>query len=190
VIPEKVAAEDDCGPFLLHDDDGIAAGMPGKILDVENDGAQSQLGFRIIELRRSNEIFDLGFLFRSDVLAEKFQIFSVDPGRDVTVSDNDCAFLGEHGISGDMIEMVVGVDDELDGELGDHADFAEEGVGSGLVFKRIDYGDAVIAHDKSRVRAGFAFGVVNGGVDAVAKRLEYEGQGGVGLGRQGILGTN
>lgn len=89
--------------------------------------------------------------------------------------DDDRAFLGEDSISRDVIEVVVGVDDELDGKLGEHTDFAEQSLRGGLVFKGIDYGDTVVADDEAGVGAGLALGVVNGGVDPVAERFEDEG---------------
>ena len=45
MIPEKVAAEDNRGFFLLHDNDGVAASVAGKILDMESERAEVQLGF-------------------------------------------------------------------------------------------------------------------------------------------------
>jgi hypothetical protein len=100
------------------------------------------------------------------------------------MSNDNCAFFGKDGISRDVVEMVVGVDNEFDGKFRDHANFAEQGVRGRLVLECINYGDAIIADDEASVGAGFTFGVVNGGVDAVAERLEGEGQCGVGLGRR------
>ncbi len=117
-----------------------------------------------------------------NVLAEEFKIFSVNPGGDIAMSNDDRAFLGEDAISRNVIEMIVSVDHELDRELGHHADFAEESFRCGLVFKGVDDGDSVIADNEASVGAGFAFGVVNGSVNAVAERFEREGKGGVGLG--------
>jgi hypothetical protein len=67
--------------------------------------------------------------------------------------DDDRAFLGEDGISRDVIEMVVGVDNELDGKFRDHANFAEQGVRGWLVFECINYGDAAIADNEASVGA-------------------------------------
>jgi hypothetical protein len=108
----------------------------------------------------------------------------VDPRRNVAVSDDNRALLGEDGIPRDVVEVVVSVDDELDGQFGDHANFAEEGLSGGLVFECIDYCDAIVADDEASVGAGLTFGIVDGGVNAVAERLEGEGKGGVGLGRR------
>ena len=72
MIPEKVSAKDNRGFFLRDDDDGIATGVAGKILDMESERAEAQLGFGIVKHRRCGEIFDLRFLFGSNVLAEKF----------------------------------------------------------------------------------------------------------------------
>jgi len=175
LIPEKVAAENDRGFFLLHDYDGIASGVAGKILDVKNHGSQAELGFGIIEHRWRSQVFDLGFLFRGNVFAEEFKIFSVNPGRDIAMSSDDCAFFGEDGISSDVVVMVVGVDNELDGKFRDHAYLAEQGLSGGFVFERIDYRDAIVADDEASVRARLTFGVVDGGINAVAERPEGEG---------------
>ena len=83
---------------------------------------------------------------------------------------------------GDVVEVVMGVDDKLDGQLGDHADFAEESLRGGFVFEGIDYRDTAVADDKAGVGAGFAFGVVNRSVDALAERLQEKGRAASGLG--------
>ena len=92
----------------------------------------------------------------------------MNPGGDVAVSDDDCALFGERRVAGDVIEMVVGVDDEFDGQLGDDANLAEESLGGGLIFKGVDDGDAVIADHEARVGTGLAFGIVDGSVNSVA----------------------
>jgi hypothetical protein len=74
-----------------------------------------------------------------------------------------------------VVEVVVGVDNELDGKFRDHAYFAEQGLSGGLVFERIDYGDTIVADDEASVRARLTFGVVDGGVNAVAERPEGKG---------------
>ena len=127
--------------------------MPGKILDVESQTAQAKLAFGIIKHGWSGEIFDQRFLFGSNVLAEKLQIFRVDPGRNIAVSDDDRAFFGEYAISRNVIEMIVSVDYKLDGKLGDHADFAEESLRGGFVFKRVNHRDAVVADNEAGVGA-------------------------------------
>ena len=86
-----------------------------------------------------------------------------------------------------MIEMVVRVHDESNGKLRDHANLAEQGLGSGSVFESIDYSDAVVADHEASVGAGFPFGVVNGGIDTVAERLKCEGKSRVGFGRRSRL---
>ncbi len=153
MIPEKIAAEDDRGFLLLHDYDRIASGMAGEILNVKSHGTQAKFGFRIIEHGRSREIFDLGFLFRRNVLAEEFQIFSVDPRRNVAVSDDNRSLLSEDGIPRDVVEVVVSVDDELDGKFRDHAYFAEQGLCGLLVFKRVNHRDAVLTYHEAGVGA-------------------------------------
>ena len=79
-----------------------------------------------------------------------------------------------------MVDVVVGVDDELDRELRELADFREHLFCGFGIFKRVDDRDAVVADDEARVGAGIAFGVVDGGVDVVAERFQGEGKGGWG----------
>ena len=87
----------------------------------------------------------------------------------VSMSDSSCAsYCSELFVIAGLIEMVMGVDDEFDGQLGDDANFAEESLGGGLIFKGVDDGDAVIADHETRVGTGFAFGIVDGSVNSVA----------------------
>ena len=69
------------------------------------------------------------------------------------MSNDNCAFFGEDGISRDVVEMVVGVDNEFNGKFGDHANFAEQGLRGWLVFECINYGDAVVTYHKAGVGA-------------------------------------
>src|ERR1043166_2976356 len=186
VVPKKIAAEDDWRFFLLHDDDGISASVAGEKLDVKNDGAQAKLGFGIVESSRRGEIFDHGFLFWSDGFAEEFKIFRVNPGRHVAMRDDDGALFGEDGVSGDMIKMVVGVDDELDWQFTQHANFAEQSFCGGLVLESVDDGDTVFADNEASVGARFAFGVIDGGINAVPERFESEGKGSIRFGRKRV----
>jgi len=153
--------------------------VAGKELDTERDGAEAKFDGGVVENIRGDEVFDLGFLLGIDVLAEEFEIFGVNPGGNVAMGDNDRAFLGEDSVSGNVIKMVVGIDNEFDGEFGEHANFAEQGLSSGRVIEGVDDGDAVVADDEASVGTGFAPGVVDGGVDAVADGFESEGEGGV-----------
>ena|SRR5579863_3310336 len=95
------------------------------------------------------------------------------------MSDDHRAFLGEDGVSGDVIEMVVSVDDELDGELSDDANFAKQGLRGGRVVEGVDDRDAVVTDDEAGIGAGFALGIVDGGVNAVAEIFQSEGERGI-----------
>src|SRR5258706_5757047 len=95
------------------------------------------------------------------------------------MSNDHRTFLGEDRVSGDVIEMVVGVDDKFDGEFGDDANFAEQGLCGGRVIEGVDDCDAVVADDEACVSAGFTFGVINGGVHTVAEIFQSEGKSGV-----------
>ena len=69
------------------------------------------------------------------------------------MSNDHCSFFGKDGISRDVVEMVVGVDNEFDGKFRDHANFAEQGLCGGLVFESVNHRDAVVTYHKAGVGA-------------------------------------
>ena len=104
--------------------------------------------------------------------------------------DDDRAFFGKDRISGDMVEMIVGVDDKFYGKLGDHANFAEKSASGRFVFKSIDDGDCFIANHKAGVSTGFAFRIVDCSVDTVAEGFQSKREGGIGFGWRCLRGEH
>src|SRR5262249_11971116 len=82
-----------------------------------------------VEHVRSGQSFYLGFLLGFDVFAEELEILGVDPGGHVAMGDDGGALFGENGVPCDVIEVIVGIHDELDGQFGEHADFAKQSAG-------------------------------------------------------------
>ena len=92
------------------------------------------------------------------------------------MGDDSGAVLDENGVSGDVVKMIVSVDDKLDRKLGEHTDFAKKGLGGSDVFESVHDQDRFVADNEAGIGACFAFGVVNGGINAVAERLEGKRQ--------------
>jgi len=93
------------------------------------------------------------------------------------VGDDDGARLPEDGVAGDVIEVVMRVDDEFHRQLCELLDFGKELTRGRRVLKRVDDGDAIVADDEACVGAGGAFRFRDGGEDVVAERLDGEEQG-------------
>src|SRR5579862_7538194 len=81
-------------------------------------------------------------------------IFAKDGATIVAHRNDGGAVLGEDGVSRDVVEMVVSVDHELDGQLGEHADFAEQGLGGCDIFKSVHDQHRIVADDEAGVGAG------------------------------------
>jgi len=86
--------------------------------------------------------------------------------------DDHCAFFANIFVTGDVVEMVVGVDDELDGNLVSTRISPSRARAAGSLSKSVDDRNAVLADHKSSVGAGFALGIIDRGVGAVAKILK------------------
>ncbi len=89
--------------------------------------------------------------------------------------EDDCAVLLEQRITGNVVDVVVSVDDKFYGEPRELADFGEHLFCGFGVLEGVDDGYAVVTDDEAGVSACVAFGVVDGGVDFVAERSEQEG---------------
>ena len=114
------------------------------------------------------------FFFGFDFVAEELQVFRSDPCPDIVVAEDDRTAIGEDTVSGDVVEVVVGVDHEFDGKVSEGVNLSEESFGSSLVFEGINYGDAVIAHDETSVCASVPLGVVNRRPDVRADKFHLE----------------
>src|SRR5690349_21807493 len=101
----------------------------------------------------------------------------MNPGSDVAMGNNGGTFFGEHCVPGHMVKVIVSIHDEFDGELGEHANFAEKSLCGRRVFESVHYDDSVVTDDEAGVGAGLALGVVDGGVDVVSDRLQGKGEG-------------
>src|SRR5260370_37728645 len=101
-------------------------------------------------------MFDEDFFFWLDLVAKKFQIFGIDPGAHIAVSDNHRTSIGENAVTGHVVDVVVGVDDKFEGEVRDGLYFGEKGLGSSFVLKRVDDYNAAVADDESRIRTRVA----------------------------------
>src|SRR5581483_4301769 len=111
-----------------------------------------------------------------DVFAEKLQVFRVNPAADVAPSDHDRSRRLEHPVSGNVVQVIVSVDDELEWEGKELASLGEKRLCRGFPLERIDDRNAVVSDDETGIRTGVAFHVVNRRVHAVAKRFESKGQ--------------
>src|SRR5579859_1213378 len=148
--------------------------MAGKIADKNFTRVQIQIEGGIVDDVGGDKASDPGFLFGFDVGSEEFEVFGVNPGADVPLGDDDRTGLGKHTVAGDVIEMVVRVDDEFHGQLGEFSNFRKELFGGFGVLEGVNDGDAVFADDKTGVRTGAAFGLVDGRIDVVAERPQGE----------------
>ena len=102
---------------------------------------QSDVG--VVDYIGSAESFHFRSVFRFDVFAEEFEIFRVDPGMHVALGEDHCAGLLKDTITGDMIDVIVRVDDVLHRQLRQLADFGEQLFGCFGIFERVDHRHAV-----------------------------------------------
>src|SRR5579859_2896441 len=115
--------------------------MAGKIADKNFARAQIQIDGGIVNDVGGDKAGDPGFLFGLDVGSEEFEVFGVNPGADVLLGDDDRTGLGKHTVAGDVIEMVMRVDDEFHGQLGEFSNFRKELFGGFGVLECINNGD-------------------------------------------------
>ncbi len=181
VVPEEVAAEDYVGVGVV--DDGIAAGVAGH--GAQGEGAvDAEVDGRALGVGNVGEVegFDGGALLGGDVGAEELEVLGALPGADVFLGEDGGSGGGEDRVAGDVVEVIVGVDDEADGEARLGADGVEEGLGGGGVLEGVDDEDAGGAEDEACVGAGlvgFGGGVVDGCEGSVAEVVQSEGRGGL-----------
>ncbi len=174
VIPEEVAAEDGIGGGVI--DEGIAAGVAGhggerEALVGGEVGAQEDSGGLGVGDVGEVELFDGSALGRGDLGAEELEVLGALPGANVLLGEDGGSGLREESVSGDVVEVVVGVDDVADGERRFLMDGVEEELGGGGILERVDDEDAGRAEDETCVGAGLVgFGgrVVDGGPSSVA----------------------
>ena len=104
--------------------------------------------------RKSNPLdhrFQLG-IHRRPGHAEQPQVFRSDPAVHVAVRQDEGARLDEHGIASRMIEMMVRVHDEPDGQLRPAPDFRQQLLRADSRRERINHHNAVIANHEAGVR--------------------------------------
>ena len=88
--------------------------------------------------------------------------------------DNDRAFLLEHRVSAGVVEVVVRVDDEADGQRRDFADLGEQVARRGFAHQRIHHEHGIFANDKAGIRAVAAALGVDGSINAFREPLDLE----------------
>src|SRR5467141_3581601 len=100
----------------------------------------------------------------------------MNPRPHTVMSHDSRPMLGEHAVSRHMIQVIVGVDHELDRKMREAVDLAKQCLRCGFIFKRIDHGHAVVADHKSSVGPSIAFCVVNRRPDVRADKFQLKGK--------------
>src|ERR1700730_6850238 len=100
----------------------------------------------------------------------------MNPGRNVSLPQDYRTCLFEYSVSGNVIEMVVGVHNKLDRQLGQFSNLGQELICRGFVFKGINDQHAVLTDEESGIGAGVALGVVDRRIRIAAERLQGKGK--------------
>src|SRR5664280_2042375 len=82
--------------------------------------------------------------------------------------------VAEDAVPGHVIEVIVGIDDEADGQLGSLADRREQLLRGGARLKSVDDRDAIVADDEAGVAPCPAPGDADRGEDAGADLVQGE----------------
>ena len=150
VVPEEIAAENDIGFGVV--DDGVAAGVAGH--DAEQEAAvvtEVEGGVVGIGDVGQGKRFDECALLRGDVGKEELEVLSALPGADVLLGQDDGAGADEDLVTGDVVEVIVRIDDVANGEFGLLLDGFEHFLCGGLAFEGVDDSDGVRADEKARI---------------------------------------
>jgi hypothetical protein len=119
--------------------------------------AQEEYEGRIINNFGGGQVFDERFLFQPDVRAEEFEIFGVNPFADIALANDDRAGILKDGVPGDMVKVIVGIDDELDRKFRDLSNLRQELAGSFWILEGIDNRYSIVTYDEPGVGACVAF---------------------------------
>jgi hypothetical protein len=106
-----------------------------------------------------------------DLGAKELEVFGALPGANVLLGDDGGSRAGVESVTGDVVKVVVGVDDVAEGEGGFLVDGVEEELGGVGTLEGVDDEDAGGAEDEACAGAGlvgFGGGVVDGGEGSVA----------------------
>ena len=92
----------------------------------------------------------------------------MNPPPHLALRHDDRAGIGKHAVPPNVIQVIMGVDDEPHGQRGPRANLGEQPGGGGSVLERVDDRHAIIADHESRVRPGWFAGL---GVESPPRRL-------------------
>jgi hypothetical protein len=92
------------------------------------------------------------------------------------MSYNHRALLRENAISRHMVQMIVRIDDKLDGQVREAVDLPQQRLRCSFVLEGINHRHAVIPNHEPGVSAGITLGIVNRRPDVRADQLQLEGK--------------
>ena len=148
LLPQHVAAEHNV--HIGDPNHGIAAGVAGIISNVDSPRAQVKIDVAIVDHRRQRERLHARLLLRRNRRIQHLDVLGAHPCAHVAMRHDRRSGSRKHVITIDVVQMIMGVDDEADRQRRKLANLAEQRLGGPRVLERIDHQNAVVADHESR----------------------------------------